>query len=84
MYLIDRSNKNISAQDVDLIGASSGFGKTKLSAAMLALIAAGASAPVMMSQFQDERRPTPDCIPGRCRHLDNLRRCDDGQRPEGR
>lgn len=29
--------------------------KTKLSAAMLALIAAGASAPVMMSQFQDEK-----------------------------
>ena len=55
MYLIDRSNKNISARDVDLIGASSGFGKTKLSAAMLALIAAGASAPVMMSQFQDEK-----------------------------
>ena len=56
MYLIDRSHKNISARDVDLIGASSGFGKTKLSAAMLALIAAGASAPVMMAQFQDEKK----------------------------
>ncbi|NIC29339.1 lysozyme [Serratia plymuthica] len=29
--------------------------KSKLSAAMLALIAAGASAPVMMAQFQDEK-----------------------------
>lgn len=30
--------------------------KTKLSAAMLALIAAGASAPVMMAQFQREKK----------------------------
>ncbi|MBN5232505.1 lysozyme, partial [Serratia marcescens] len=29
--------------------------KSKLSAVMLALIAAGASAPVMMSQFQEEK-----------------------------
>ena len=57
--------------------------KSKLSAVMLALIAAGASAPVMMSQFQEEERSAPDCIPGRSRHLDNLRRCDDGQQPEG-
>lgn len=56
MYLIDRSNKNISARDVDLIGAVVASVKTKLSAAMLALIAAGASAPVMMSQFQDEKK----------------------------
>ncbi|WP_238486125.1 lysozyme [Rahnella perminowiae] len=32
--------------------------KTKLSAAMLALIAAGASAPVMMAQFQKEKEGT--------------------------
>lgn len=32
--------------------------KTKLSAAMLALIAAGASAPVLMDQFQDEKEGT--------------------------
>jgi lysozyme len=32
--------------------------KTKLSAAMLALIAAGASAPVMMEQFQKEKEGT--------------------------
>jgi lysozyme len=32
--------------------------KTKLSATMLALIAAGASAPVMMAQFQSEKEGT--------------------------
>lgn len=32
--------------------------KTKLSAAMLALIAAGASAPVLMEQFQKEKEGT--------------------------
>src|SRR5471032_3519165 len=32
--------------------------KTKLSAAMLALIAAGASAPALMGQFQDEKEGT--------------------------
>ncbi len=32
--------------------------KTKLSAATLALIAAGASAPTLMSQFQSEREGT--------------------------
>jgi hypothetical protein len=52
--------------------------KSKLSAVMLGLIAAGASAPVLMAQFQHEKEGTSltayqDKKPG---HMDYLRRCD--------